>query len=711
LVAVPDGEVLTVTSRSNADMPRLLTARVYDVRALGEWCEDEELREALTTLIAAESWDEVGGPGSLRTFRNLLVIHQTDANHRRIRQFLQTLETQCAAAQASQHDRVLLVGELPTAEIQATLARIVNLDVAEVAVGDALHELARENGLRLEFDNRNLNRAGIDLKQPVTLAARGIPLASALRLVLEEHDLAWNFRRESYVVTSDDEREQSMPVVAYRIDDLIAKPSDREVLQDAITRIVHPESWDEVGGPAVIKPLASWLLVGHTLEAHEKIERLLAELRSGIRQGGPQNQALAANRPAENPILVAALERPVDVVLVETPLNEAIAEYSRQAQVSIVISAKRLEEAGVALNIPVTLRTPAAPLADQLGLLLDAKELAFDLRNDLVEVTTPESLDRENRMPIRVYDIRPLVDPASGARLAVSPHDLVTSLIESESWSETGGPAAAVEYRGFLIVRNTRNVQQRVAQLLTALEQHVIGEKASAAAAERGIDIDSAREPLERLLERPIDVAIAGQPLAQVLEDLSTRHGFPLVYSRWREETLIDHVHPISYVATGQPLGAVLDNLLTRARAAYAIRHRAIVVSDVDSSTLPTIVRLYRADDLQQRSGLLTEFIERLKAATRETHPGAAGGWIDDGGGAMLQELGNGWFAVAAPLHMHYRVADYLTEQRTGKVPDREMRWRALAPGRAIPRQAVPVRPVDPANDPFAPPLESNPDE
>lgn len=712
MVAVPDGEVLTVTSRWEADKSRFLTTRVYDARALGEWCEDEELQFALTSLIDVSSWNDVGGAATLRPFRGLFVVSQYDANHRSIQQFLQTLETECIAAQASRRDRLLLVGELPDADFKAALAKTVDVALSEQPLQAALRELAAENGLPLRFDERKLEEAGIDRKTPTTFAARGISLESALRLILEEHELAWNFRRNSYVVTSDDEHEQAMPTVAYRINDLVAQPSDREALRHAISDIVHPESWEEVGGRAMIKPLATWLLVGQTLEAHEKIERLLAELRSGIRQGNRQDQPLAADRPAENPKLLAALERPVDAALVETPLNEAIAEYSRQAQVPLVISAKRLEEAGVNLDTPVTLRTPAAPLADQLSLLLDAKELAFDLRHDLVEITTPESVDRVNRMPIRVYDVRPLVNPASAARLAVSPRNLVNSLIDRDSY-DVGGPGVAVEYHGLLVVRNTRDVQQRVAQLLAALGKHVVTENPSAAVAERGIDIDPAREPLERLLERPIDVAITGRPLAQVLEELSTRHGFPLVNSPPLERTLIDQVRPITYVAAGRPLGTVLDEVLTPVRGAYTIRHGAVIVSDVGDCASAPSVRLYRADDLQQRLGLsLDELAVRVKEGTHELNPGAAGGWIDHGGTATLRELGSGWLAVAAPLRMQHRVADFLTEQRTGKVPDREMRWRALAPARAAASKYDPFAPDDPADNPFpAPPAEGKFDE
>lgn len=43
-----------------------------------------ELIELIMSTISPESWDKVGGPGSVRTFRGALVIRQTQAIHETI---------------------------------------------------------------------------------------------------------------------------------------------------------------------------------------------------------------------------------------------------------------------------------------------------------------------------------------------------------------------------------------------------------------------------------------------------------------------------------------------------------------------------------------------------------------------------------------------------------------------------------------------------
>ncbi len=51
----------------------------------------DELIEAITTAIEPESWDEVGGPGSISVVGQALVIGQTESVHERVAVFLQEL--------------------------------------------------------------------------------------------------------------------------------------------------------------------------------------------------------------------------------------------------------------------------------------------------------------------------------------------------------------------------------------------------------------------------------------------------------------------------------------------------------------------------------------------------------------------------------------------------------------------------------------------
>lgn len=91
--------VILITTPEAAESE--LTTKVYPVRDLvayrfadaGKHGYDEDyesLIELITTTIAPDSWDEVGGPGSIEEFENArtLVISQTDEVHRAIEPLL-----------------------------------------------------------------------------------------------------------------------------------------------------------------------------------------------------------------------------------------------------------------------------------------------------------------------------------------------------------------------------------------------------------------------------------------------------------------------------------------------------------------------------------------------------------------------------------------------------------------------------------------------
>lgn len=91
--------VILITTPEEAESQ--LVTRIYPVRDLVAYryteagkqgfAEDyDSLMELITTTIAPQSWDEVGGPGSIAAFENAssLVISQTDEVHRAIEPLL-----------------------------------------------------------------------------------------------------------------------------------------------------------------------------------------------------------------------------------------------------------------------------------------------------------------------------------------------------------------------------------------------------------------------------------------------------------------------------------------------------------------------------------------------------------------------------------------------------------------------------------------------
>ncbi len=60
----------------------------------------DDLIEAITTLVAPESWDEVGGRGSITSLGGMLLVSQTPAVQKEITEFLSTIREQGASPQS-----------------------------------------------------------------------------------------------------------------------------------------------------------------------------------------------------------------------------------------------------------------------------------------------------------------------------------------------------------------------------------------------------------------------------------------------------------------------------------------------------------------------------------------------------------------------------------------------------------------------------------
>lgn len=90
MVFLVRGEMVQITSQDQAEYNLLI--RIYDVTRIADRRDVDDLLNAISSTIKPESWDEVGGPGTLQPTRvggrTLLVISQTDDTHRLIERLL-----------------------------------------------------------------------------------------------------------------------------------------------------------------------------------------------------------------------------------------------------------------------------------------------------------------------------------------------------------------------------------------------------------------------------------------------------------------------------------------------------------------------------------------------------------------------------------------------------------------------------------------------
>jgi general secretion pathway protein D len=228
------------------------------------------------------------------------------------------------------------------------------------------------------------------------------------------------------------------------------------------------------------------------------------------------------------------LNRRMDLKYNEVPLTDIVAQLTEQTGVTFYLSAKKLDEAGVAPDAPLSGNFRNIRLSTGLELILSSVELTYTVRDDVIVITTPE--DAESRLEIRVYDCRDLLampapvgadkllpyrrarvtggmgggffaveDQPPGAgqsgRTAGAPsesglggagpggeadydgprteHDLraenlmsiVVTNIHPDTWDDVGGPGSVSEYNGLLVVTQTMQVHKEVEHVLDMLRE------------------------------------------------------------------------------------------------------------------------------------------------------------------------------------------------------------------------------------------------
>jgi hypothetical protein len=214
--------------------------------------------------------------------------------------------------------------------------------------------------------------------------------------------------------------------------------------------------------------------------------------------------AAAANQAT----LQEKLKQRIDVDVVEMPLKDVCQMLSERTGIQIFLQLKKLEEASVSADTPITKTFKQVRLSTVLELMLKDLELTYVEKDGLLLITTPE--DAEATMEIRVYDCRDILamaapvgadklvvpaarpaepksntgfDPFSRLKTEsnrpISEHDLkamqlrslVEANVDADSWRSVGGPGEISEFNGLIVVTQTAQTHEKVERLLDMLRQ------------------------------------------------------------------------------------------------------------------------------------------------------------------------------------------------------------------------------------------------
>jgi|GEM_PF-2159718 len=575
--------------------------------------DEESWAELLKSATDHNYWSDYGGTGHIETVPGALLISQTAQKHREIRRLMtefMKLESPPADfapvplwpdSDAEAHARIFAALDKPAA-----------IDWVERPLDEGLNALALTHGIPLVINFQKLEEAAIPRDLPITKRLSGVSLRSLLRLMLSELELTYLFEDGALVITTPDHASAGgLMLVAYPVHDLVGQGPQRDYdpLIELITTAVHPQSWDEVGGPSSLDggTIDGWLLVSQSLDAQEGIEFLLSQLRKALRHDSVTRVFLVRKEDAREDAIRKALRRDVELQYDSMPLKDAMNLLSDILEIPIVISAKKLEEAAVGIDTPVRMRFPKRPARQQLNSMLSELELTWLIDDEVLQITTPDDAHSPDRLTTRLYDLRMLADPDLGAASGDQLIQVVREAVEPASWDEVGGSASLRLFEDVLIVSHHRRGHELVEQFLAAVQQHCT-QLTSDDSQPTWVDphADPRDAQIAELLLKPVDFTAKRTSLVDALERLSVDQNLSLVVSIANLENYgIDPKVEIDLEANGITIGGVLNRLLEPFGATYISDNGALLVTTIDNATRYPTPRLYSRQQVARKIGRL----------------------------------------------------------------------------------------------------------
>jgi hypothetical protein len=181
----------------------------------------------------------------------------------------------------------------------------------------------------------------------------------------------------------------------------------------------------------------------------------------------------AAGIAAEERIL-RALDQPVSLQLVDTPLKDIVDRLENEYGISIQLDDKALTDAGVNADTPITASFTNVRLRTALELILLRHELNWTIQDDVLVITTDARA--KEHVETRIYLVRDLVEVHDEHGVAEdydSLIDVVASIISPTAWTDSGGTGSIAPYSNAraLVISQTREVHEQIEALFAMLRE------------------------------------------------------------------------------------------------------------------------------------------------------------------------------------------------------------------------------------------------
>ena len=445
------------------------------------FCYDT-ITELVTCTIDPESWQEVGGPGTISTMElagaKVLVVRNSWDVQEQVASLLDSIE-QMLDAKDLVVERSLHVASAEN--VTQAMQKKITLDVEEIPLFKFLAELGKQAEIPILLDRISLEELGYSVDTPITYRCKEKPL----RLVedcLWTLELTWVSRFGVLEVTTQEEAEQNLSTSVFEVTDLTKWPGyenfDMDSLIELITSTVDPECWQEVGGAGTISPVClkgrAFLVIRQAEWIMEEVRQSFAGLRA-IRDKTCQSFPQISKADRE---VLDKLDKKLKWDIEEgTTLPGFLTSLEKRLDIMTRVDRYSLECIGVSPDLHEfeSIRVDDWSAANLLSLILGPSEMDWDVRHGELFISTQEELGLQlSTIFYEVSDLTIYTDTQGKVS-----HDfdslicLITSTADPEGWMEVGGPGSISPYslgeKQVLAIRQTSEGHKQIAQLLADL--------------------------------------------------------------------------------------------------------------------------------------------------------------------------------------------------------------------------------------------------
>jgi hypothetical protein len=174
-------------------------------------------------------------------------------------------------------DEPALIDE--AARIEEKLDAPAEMHYLDTPLGDVVTDLELRHKFNIELDVVPLAEAGIASDLEMSKVLKGLPLATALDLLLGDYGMTWAVHHDVLLITTAKNETKYLQTKVYAVGDLEESP---EAVGNMIAVSLAPDTWrSKEGKVGSIVPLAksNSLVITHTSRMHRQIAKLLDDVR------------------------------------------------------------------------------------------------------------------------------------------------------------------------------------------------------------------------------------------------------------------------------------------------------------------------------------------------------------------------------------------------------------------------------------------------